>query len=207
MDRQSRRRRRTEDAIILAAAELFVRHGYSKTSITDVAMRADVAERTIYLRFGTKVRLFQRVIEFSVVGDAEAIPLTERPWSVIAFTAPTLRERVVAFAEGVGEMNERLAPLMAVNGEVEMAEPDVQESARKWRNDTVEFLQAFWRQAAADALLPPESDVEWLAETGMVLSAAESRLLITRSLQWDRATYSQWLVTTWLRLAGVSTSL
>ena len=202
--RHTARRRRTEEAIILAATELFVRDGFARTSMAEVAARADVAERTVYLRFETKVRLFQRVIEYGIVGDADALPLPQRQWSISAFSAPTLEERIRAFADGVGEMNDRLAPLMAINGEVEMGEPAVQESARRWRRDTVDFLRSFWGQAKSDGLLPAEADVDWLAETSVVLSAAESRLLIARSLDWTSAEYRDWIVTTWTRLASVS---
>lgn len=193
-------RLRTEQRIITAATELFLESGYGATTLEAVAERAGVSVRTVYVRFDTKVRLFQRVIEAGTVGDAEPVPLPQRDWSVQAFTAATLDERIDAFAQGVAAMHERLGPLMAVNNEVEAGEPAVQESAQAARMATIEFLAAFWGGAARDGLLAPEADVEWLVATGATLSAAETRLLITRTYGWDEAAYGEWVASTWRRL-------
>ncbi len=165
-----------------------------------------MGERTLYLRFSTKAQLFQRVIEAGIVGDTYRLPLPERPWSLQAMSAPTLDERIHAFADGVSEMHERLGPLMAVNGEVEASEPTVHESANQARLATLAFLRAFWESAARDGLLPHEADVGWLIDTSTTLSAAETRLLITRTQGWKRKRYRDWLVVTWHRLVAGSTA-
>lgn len=203
-DRQSQRRRRTEQQIVDAATELFLRDGYARTSLNAVAARAGVAERTLYLRFDNKVRLFQRVIENGIVGDVDDAPLPQREWAIRAMTAATLDERIAAFADGVAGMNERLGPLMAINGEVEASEPAVQQTARHWRVETQRFLRAFWQSAADAGLLPEGADVDWLTDTGAILSAAESRLLAARTQGWDRRAYAAWLAATWRRLVTAS---
>lgn len=156
----------------------------------------------MYLRFDTKVRLFQRVIETAIVGDLDELPLPERDWSIRSFTAPTLAERIAAFADGVATMNERLGPLMAVNGEVEVSEADVQRSAGEAREATLVFLRTFWEGAERDGILPSGADREWLIATSAILSAAETRLHITRALGWDRSAYRDWLEQSWHRLAA-----
>lgn len=57
-DPKERKRRR----IIAAASELFVKHGYRKTSLEDVARKAHVAKGTLYLYFKNKADLFVHVI-------------------------------------------------------------------------------------------------------------------------------------------------
>lgn len=52
----------------------------------------------------------------------------------------------------------------------------------------------------SDGLLPDDTDVEWLAATTAILSAAESRVLVTRTLDWDRDRYRGWLVRSWVTL-------
>ncbi len=204
---QGQRRDRTERRIVDAATRLFLRDGYANTSLAAVAAEAGVAERTLYVRFASKVVLFQRVIQAGVVGDIDPIPLPERDWSRASMSASTLEERILAFAEGVSDMHERLGPLMSVNGEVEPSEPSVQKSAGAARTDTLLFLRAFWECAARDGLLPSNVDVDWLVDTSTVLSAAETRLLITRTLGWDRDAFRDWILVTWPRLiAGASHS-
>ena len=202
---QQERRDRTERRIVDAATRLFLRYGYANTSLASVAEEAGVAERTLYVRFASKVALFQRVIQAGVVGDIDPTPLPERDWSRASMSAATLEDRIRAFADGVSDMHERLGPLMSVNGEVEPSEPSVQESAGAARADTLAFLRAFWECAARDGLLPPQADVDWLVETSTVLAAAETRLLITRTLRWDRDAFRDWIMVTWPRLiAGAS---
>jgi len=55
---QERKRRR----ILEAATELFVQHGYRKTSVDDVAREARVAKGTVYLYFKTKADLMMQAI-------------------------------------------------------------------------------------------------------------------------------------------------
>ena len=50
----------TEEQILAAARELFVRNGYHATTLTEVADAAGVGHRTVYLRFGTKAALLKR---------------------------------------------------------------------------------------------------------------------------------------------------
>ena len=52
----------TRNAILGAARDLFQESGYHRTSIEDVARRADVAPATIYYHFGTKPGLLDAVL-------------------------------------------------------------------------------------------------------------------------------------------------
>jgi len=204
-DLRDRRRRQTEQAIVAAATELFLRDGYARTTLAAVAERAGVAARTVYVRFDRKATLFQRVIEAATVGDIDATPLPDREWARRAMSAPTLADRIAAYADGVSDMHERLGPLMAVNGEVEASEPAVQESAAAARRATVAFLRAFWERAEQDGLLPPDVDLEWLIDTSVIVSAAETRLVISRHLGWRRQEFHDWIAMTWWRIIGAAT--
>jgi AcrR family transcriptional regulator len=51
--RQAARVSATESRIVAAARDLFVERGYAGTTLADVADAAEVAARTVYLRFGT----------------------------------------------------------------------------------------------------------------------------------------------------------
>lgn len=50
------------DAILVAARDLFLEHGYSQTSIEMVAAAAGVGKPTIYSHFGSKEELFDAII-------------------------------------------------------------------------------------------------------------------------------------------------
>src|SRR5580704_14513364 len=76
--------RATRERIRLAAESLFLRDGYSQTSMRAIAKHADVAEKTVYLAFPTKAQLLSEVIRVAVRGDDEETPITARDdWRAI----------------------------------------------------------------------------------------------------------------------------
>jgi TetR/AcrR family transcriptional repressor of mexJK operon len=61
-----RRSARKRGAILRAATEVFLRHGYLGTSMDEIAARADVSKQTIYKHFTDKERLFREIVESTV---------------------------------------------------------------------------------------------------------------------------------------------
>src|SRR5918911_3920091 len=80
---------RTEAELMDAAHDLFLEQGYVSTTLAQVAQRAGLAARTVYVRFGTKAALFTRVVDGALVGDAEPVDLAHRPATMQAMTADT----------------------------------------------------------------------------------------------------------------------
>ena len=77
LGRSTRKRR----AILEAARELFLQHGYLGTSMDDVAAVAKVSKQTVYKHFGDKRRMFVELLtgdmgsaDASVAALAEAVP-------------------------------------------------------------------------------------------------------------------------------------
>lgn len=193
-DRRHARSERTEAAVVRAATELFVGQGYARTSMVEVAARAGVSDRTVYVRFATKADLLKRVIDVAAAGDTDAAPVAARSWMQESMTAPTLDARLEAFVDGVTAMQARLVPLVAVAVEVEASEPVIAEQARNARAGTLQALQAFWSGLVRDRLVDGGLDVAWVAETTMLLCASETALLRTRSIGPDA--YAEWLART-----------
>jgi TetR/AcrR family transcriptional repressor of mexJK operon len=52
-----------EQAIVRAAAEVFLRRGYGRASMDAIARRAEVSKQTIYHHFGSKEALFGAIVE------------------------------------------------------------------------------------------------------------------------------------------------
>ena len=73
---QARETRRT---VLDAAHELFVSTGYAATTMQAIAERADVAVQTVYAVFGNKRELLRQLIESTVTGDDDPLPITDRP--------------------------------------------------------------------------------------------------------------------------------
>ncbi|MGW4521830.1 TetR/AcrR family transcriptional regulator [Amycolatopsis sp. NPDC004378] len=84
--------------ILSAAHDLFVTKGYGRTTIADVAREAGVAPETVYSAFKNKPGLLHRTWDVTVGGDAEDVPLLERPELRAVFAESDLRQRFAAFA-------------------------------------------------------------------------------------------------------------
>lgn len=78
--RRAEQARRTRAAIRRAAHDLFLEDGYAATTITAIAAEADVAPQTVYGQFGTKAAIAKELLDVSIVGDEEPVPVAGRPW-------------------------------------------------------------------------------------------------------------------------------
>jgi AcrR family transcriptional regulator len=194
----------TEQRILTAATELFQRQGYAATTLAAVARAAEVGERTVYVRFGTKVTLFKRVIDVAVAGSTEPVGVREQTRQRPAMTAASAGERMTDLAR-VGRMiMERTGQLFAVAQEAAFTEPVIAQSWEAGRAATRRNIHEFWTAMAQDRLLPDGADVEWLSDTATVLSAAETYLLVGKVFGWDLDRYEQWLAESYSRLASAS---
>ncbi len=73
---QAARRTRTQ---IRDAAPRLIQQGYARITMRQIADSAEVSERTAYLAFPSRLDLFMEVIGVATAGDAQPIPIAERP--------------------------------------------------------------------------------------------------------------------------------
>lgn len=195
----------TEERILTAARELFVRDGYAATTLTAIADTARVAHRTVYVRFGTKADLLKRVVDVAVVGDTQDIDVQSRDWYQAALAAPTIDERIRLLADGSAALMARAGDVFAVAQQAEPAEPGIADAARAGRAATRDSLRRFFTQMRDDGLLPADADLDWLCDTAGMLGHASTYLLIRETLGWTTSQYRTWLGTTWERLITAAT--
>jgi AcrR family transcriptional regulator len=98
----------TREEVLLAATQLFGETGWAGTTLAAIADEAGVSVETIYKGFGSKKALLRQAIDVAIVGDAEAIPLAERP-EYAALGEGTLDERIARGIALVAEIHERSA--------------------------------------------------------------------------------------------------
>jgi len=194
----------TEQRIVAAATELFLADGYLATTLEAVARHAGVGARTVYVRFGTKAALFNRVVEVAIVGDTAPVDVLGRDWMQAAMTAPTAAERIAASAAAGRQIMERTGPLFAVAQQAAAVEPTIADHWQQGREQSRRVHEIFWTQLATDGLLDPAADLAWLIDTTSILAAAETYLLITRQTSWDLDAYEAWITVTFTRLMSAA---
>lgn len=85
-DRRERRKRRTREALLGAALELFLSKGYEQTAVHEIADAADVSQRTFFRYFACKEDLVLSFIQDAASAFAEELatrPAGEDPFSAI----------------------------------------------------------------------------------------------------------------------------
>jgi AcrR family transcriptional regulator len=193
----------TEQRLVASASRLFVANGYSSTSLSAVAAEAGVAPRTVYVRFGTKAALFRRVIETATVGDDDDVAVMDRDWTQPALHAPSLVERIEAWAAVARQVMGRIGPLASVAVEAAASEPELAELVALWRSQSLEAERAFWTRAAVDGLLDPDLDIDWIVVTANALDTPDTYIRLVEQHRWDLDQYETWLTHS---LHAISTS-
>lgn len=73
----------TEEKIIQVAKELFIKNGYEKTSMSEIAERLEMNRPTLYYYFRTKEKMFQAVagsLFQLVIPNAKSIVISDLPF-------------------------------------------------------------------------------------------------------------------------------
>jgi AcrR family transcriptional regulator len=200
----ARRVARTEAVLMDAAHDLFLEQGYVATTLTQVAQRAGLAPRTVYVRFGTKAALLTRVVDRALVGDTDPVDVAHRPRTIEAMTADSLDARIEAFADVCVGVAERAGPLFEVAAQAEAVEPEVAEAASAGRRATADLCAEFWRRASADGLLPDDADPAALAVVADLLACADTTVHVRRTHGWSAPAHRALVVDTLTRLARSS---
>jgi len=185
----------TRADVLAAAIECFSESGWSGTTLNALAERAGVAVETIYHGFGTKTRLLREAMEVAVVGDAEPIPLADRPeWAEMQ--RGNRAERVAKGVALNADIQERSARVW--NAILEAARADAEVAAFRDDGDAnrAHDLQRGLELVLRKPVGGPVFDVLF------VLFGPEAYLVLTERRGFTRAQYEAVLAETALRLAG-----
>jgi AcrR family transcriptional regulator len=194
---------KTRRAILDAARDLFIRRGYTSTTVAQIAMTAGVNVDTLYASVGPKPVLFRLLIETAISGADEAVPGEKRDYVQRIRAATSARVQIAIYAEAVTAILARLAPLTVVLRDAAVHAPEIaairdEISARRAAN-----MRRFVDDLAAHDELRPELDLDETADVIWAMTAAEFYLMLTRERGWPPERYEAWLVETWSRLLCV----
>lgn len=178
------RARQTRQRIREAGHQLFLAKGYKATTITDIARAAGVAPQTVYFVFGSKAAVLAAIMDAEIVGDAEAVPLLDRPQvRRVAQISDPLRRLRGLVALGC-DITERLAPLYEIvrSG---AADGDVRDLLDRHEEQRWQSLHAF--AGMLDEDLPTDLDLTEAADRLYALLSHEVYWLLVHKRGWSPA--------------------
>jgi AcrR family transcriptional regulator len=129
--RRQEQARQTRERIIAAARERFLALGYTAATMRGIATAAGVAVQTVELAFGTKRELLKAVVDISIAGDDQPLPVLQRDWAR-AEPAAGVTEFLAVAGHAVRIVADRVAGLLAVLDEAASTDDEIAALARQF---------------------------------------------------------------------------
>jgi AcrR family transcriptional regulator len=201
--RSPRRRRQAAEtrlAILAAARELFVRVGYTATTVAEIAGRAEVSVDTVYATVGRKPALLRELVETAISGTDQAVPAEQRDYVRRMRSANGAVDKLTVYAGAVAEIQQRLAPVFLALRDAAVTDADC---AALWtgisqrRAANMLLLAGDLRstgEVRADLSDQQVADVVW------TMNSAEYWDLLVRERGWSSEQFAGWLRDAWVRL-------
>lgn len=194
--RRQQQARETRREILRAAHDLFVEHGYGRTTIADIAREAGVSAETIYASFKNKSTLLHRVWDVTIGGDDEQVVFHNRPEIVAIRAEPDLTKRLRLHARMSTATARRMAPfLLAVQGAAgaDASAADMLAEIGRQRYAGMGVMAA--EAAATGQLAVSEQecrDLMWATSDGMLWHQ------LVNERGWSDEQYADWLARIWV---------
>jgi AcrR family transcriptional regulator len=194
--RRQAQARETRRQIVEAAHRLFFISGYSGTTIESIAQEAGVATETVYAAFGNKLSILTKLIDVSVVGDDEPVPLMERPNIRANAQMTDPRKLIETFSNDIYNIMQRMSPIFMLLRTAGKSEPEIATLLNRLLKERLDGMNFFVNQLARLGPLRDGLGIEKAAETVWTISSGEVFHLLTIDRNWTREQYVEWLADT-----------
>ena len=185
--------RETRRLVLEAARQQFVKHGYSGTSLADIAAAAGVSVATVKLLAGSKAQLLVTAIRALMRRDEPTIPHVEQRWWRQMLADPDPEALLRQFASIATEGLQRQADLFDVVYQAAASEPELAELEREGSLGRWQDVRQVARALADLGALRPGLTPDAAADTIWAVAAPQLyRLLITRR-GWSAEQWQGWL--------------
>ena len=198
--RRQAQARETRRQITEAARKLFTERGYTGATIEAVAQEAGVAPETIYAVFGNKRAILAHLIDISVGGDDEPIPLLQRPRPQAVFQEHDPRQQLHLFAQDISVILERVAPIFETMRLAAKTEPDIADLLQNILRERLHNMAILVQHLSEHSPLREGVTDAQAAETVWTLTSPEVFRLLTVDRAWSREQYIRWLADALTRL-------
>ena len=190
----------TRHAIANAARELFLKQGYTATTIAAIAATAGVSHETIYATLGPKPAVFRHLIETALSGTDETLPPLERDYARQVLAEQDAGRLIDIYATAMRMTQERLAGLFDVLNHAATTAPELASYLNELIERRAHYTRIIAEHLAQIGGLRDDVTVETAADVLFALNSSEFFLLLARDRHWQPADFQHWLADAWKRL-------
>jgi AcrR family transcriptional regulator len=187
------RTRLARRAVLDAATELFLDRGYGATTVEAISIASEVPQATVYRLFASKPGILKALLDRSVAGDDEPLPVAERPQVRALLGASEPVDVLAGLAAVSVDINRRTAPiyriLVSAAGSDKEAAALLGELARQRQEGQGRVASTLARTKA----LRPGIRAQDAADVIHALASPELYGLLVGDRRWTAERYERWL--------------
>jgi len=185
----------TRSSVIDAARDLFAAHGYSATTVAEIAQTAGVSVDTVYTSVGRKPELLLAAIDAELGGsDAQ-----QRGYVKAIQEQQSAKAKLAVYAAAVGRRVPRIAPLQEALRKAGETDPACAKAWQQLVNRRAANMLAFAADLRSTGDLRDDLSDTQVADLIWSTNAAEYWLLL-KQRGWSRKRYERLLVDMWTRM-------
>jgi AcrR family transcriptional regulator len=182
--------------VVDAARRLFVERGYGTTTIEAVSELADVPPATVYRLFSSKLGILKSLLDVSIVGDDEQVPMAERPHVQALLASPDPAEMVAGFVAVAADLNARVAPIYRILVGAAGVDPDAAALLDALTRQRQQGQRRIARALARRGALRRGTSERDAADVIHALLSPELYRLLVIDRRWKTDRYQRWLAGT-----------
>lgn len=187
------RTRRTRAAVVEAARRLFLERGYAATTIEAISELSDTPQPTVYRLFSSKIGILNAVLDVSIAGDDEAVPMADRPQVRSVIANPDPRDTLTGFAALVAGLMVRTAPVHHILEEAARSDQGAAAVLAELARQRHEGQRRITRSLARAGALRPGLRERDAADVVHALASPEVYRLLVTDRGWSGERYERWL--------------
>jgi AcrR family transcriptional regulator len=182
---------RTRARILDAAAELFLAHGYARTTVQGIADAAGVARDTVHAAFGSKSRVLTALIDTRLVPDGGVANVTESAEAQAIKGEEDPHEQIRLFAVWIAKLSTRLRPVFEIMRTASAVEPEMAAVFAEMDRYRLKNMHVYARWFAARG--PLRVTTKRAGETLWAVSSPDVARMLCDELGWSEAEHARWL--------------
>jgi AcrR family transcriptional regulator len=172
--------RRTRAQILDAAVRCFVAEGYATTTMRQIAEEAEVAERTVYAVFPSKLALFEEAVGVALAGDDQALPVAARPEFRAALDERDGEQALRMVVIQASALLERAGPLIMAGYEAAGADPALREAAKHGEHARAQDMGLIAGSLHAHGVLDAGVGPEWATDVLLAFLSPQVHQMLRR---------------------------
>lgn len=187
------RTRRTRAAVVDAARTLFLERGYAATTIEAISDHSDTPQATVYRLFSSKLGILKAVLDVSIVGDDQAVPMLDRPHVRALLSDRDPKIQLTGFAAMLRDLMARAAPVHRILADAARSDEAAASVLGKIARQRLDGQQRIARSLARSKALRPGMRERDAADVIHALASPEVYGLLVLDRGWSGERYETWL--------------